>query len=902
MFIVNPSTVCLLAVAISAMPTLSAQGNVGEGPIIQNVSRRASVEALFKSQRALAENRDSALFGVMDGRLASAERDALTFLYAHMPLQDMADYDGEFFLRAVRATLSARAEMPWGEKIPEDIFLPFVLPLRVNNENLDEARPALYKELKDRVKSLGLEEAILEVNHWCHEKVTYRGADERTSSPLSTIRTSWGRCGEESVFTVAALRSVGIPARQVYTPRWAHVDDNHAWVEAWVDGKWRYLGACEPEPKLDMAWFREPARRAMMVHTKAYGGSRSGDFKVNSTRYFDELQLLSAYAPTIERRVRVVDSAKRPVQGALVDFGLYNYAEFYPLASPVTDAQGRAMLPSGRGDLRIWASKDNLVGSGILKADASEIVIELGPLKTGDRTEFLDINPPAEPMPELPEVTREAREANSSRLAEEIRIREAYMATFATEAQSNALALDLELSSEQLWPILQKSQGNHAEIISFLKATPLEGRYGAMTLLNVVSEKDLRDTPASVFRDHLVHVAEELDLMPAEDRELFVSYVLSPRIHNELLTPWRSDLISFFGPGEINAFKQNPSRAVDWIKANIKIDDAANWYNVPMRPMGVAELKVADGLGRDILFVAICRTAGIPARLEPGTLAPQFFQGHWKKVNWSGQSAALSTGTVIITGHLETTPVYSTHFALARFKNGRYQTLNYDGMPWEYFQNGLELEPGSYCLTTGNRQDDGSVLVRQAYFDLKANERRVAPLVMRQSRPASAALGKIDLDVALPSIHPSIPLTRPGNAWEEGRPHNLNNLSNDRGLILAWLGDGDEPTRHAMADLEQLREPIEKWGGGLAMLVRDLPKGEAKHLDKIRDMAQQAQLLLDSNGQLLSQTLDDIKRRHTGQFPVIIGVSKTGEVIYYSEGYRIGVGEQVLRAIRRMDR
>lgn len=78
--------------------------------------------------------------------------------------------------------------------------------------------------------------AILEVNHWCHEKAVYQPSDARTSSPLATVRTAYGRCGEESTFLVAALRSVGIPARQVYTPRWAHTDDNHAWVEAWADG------------------------------------------------------------------------------------------------------------------------------------------------------------------------------------------------------------------------------------------------------------------------------------------------------------------------------------------------------------------------------------------------------------------------------------------------------------------------------------------------------------------------------------------------------------------------------------------------------------------------------------------------------------------------------------------
>ena len=44
---------------------------------------------------------------------------------------------------------------------------------------------------------------------------------------------------------------MGIPARQIYTPRWAHCDDNHAWVEVWVDGSWHFLGACEPEETLD---------------------------------------------------------------------------------------------------------------------------------------------------------------------------------------------------------------------------------------------------------------------------------------------------------------------------------------------------------------------------------------------------------------------------------------------------------------------------------------------------------------------------------------------------------------------------------------------------------------------------------------------------------------------------
>lgn len=147
--------------------------------------------------------------------------EALRFLYSSMSLPDRADYSEEFYAANVEATLRAKSELPWGNSVPEREFLHFVLPVRVNNENLDDSRMVFYEELRPRVSGLSMKDAILEVNHWCHEKVTYRASDGRTSSPLSSVSQAIGRCGEESTFLVAALRSVGIPARQIYTPRWA---------------------------------------------------------------------------------------------------------------------------------------------------------------------------------------------------------------------------------------------------------------------------------------------------------------------------------------------------------------------------------------------------------------------------------------------------------------------------------------------------------------------------------------------------------------------------------------------------------------------------------------------------------------------------------------------------------
>ncbi len=213
---------------------------------IKDPEYKKEVSEQFIKQKSNGIHRDSVLFNVFNDNLNSKEEEALKFLYAYMPLSDLADYDGDYFVNIVKYALRAKEELPWGKDIPDDIFRHYVLPHRVNNENLDVFRSTYYEELLDRVKYLSLEEAILEINHWCHERVTYRGSDLRTSGPMATIKTGFGRCGEESTLSISALRAVCIPARQVYVPRWSHADDNHAWVEVWLNGEWKYFGACEP--------------------------------------------------------------------------------------------------------------------------------------------------------------------------------------------------------------------------------------------------------------------------------------------------------------------------------------------------------------------------------------------------------------------------------------------------------------------------------------------------------------------------------------------------------------------------------------------------------------------------------------------------------------------------------
>ena len=193
-----------------------------QGQFISDTNYRNTVENIFKER---VKTVGKTFYNTQKENLTADEQEALKFLYAYMPLADVTDYPTSFFADNVRMSFKARKEMPWGKNVPELLFRHFVVPIRVNNEALDNARSVFYNELKDRIKGMSMMDAIIEVNHWCHEKVTYQPSDARTSAPLATLKTATGRCGEESTFAVAALRAVGIPARQIVKNAYAYYED-----------------------------------------------------------------------------------------------------------------------------------------------------------------------------------------------------------------------------------------------------------------------------------------------------------------------------------------------------------------------------------------------------------------------------------------------------------------------------------------------------------------------------------------------------------------------------------------------------------------------------------------------------------------------------------------------------
>lgn len=143
------------------IPMLSvAFFSCSESHFLKDVAYRNQVTQDFEMKKQQLPNGE--LFAVFNEKLTIPEQEALMFLYAYMPTGDVTDYTGDYYLENVRLSDQARQEMPWGKEIPDDVFRHFVLPIRVNNENLDDSRRVFYNELKDRVKNLSLHDAVLE--------------------------------------------------------------------------------------------------------------------------------------------------------------------------------------------------------------------------------------------------------------------------------------------------------------------------------------------------------------------------------------------------------------------------------------------------------------------------------------------------------------------------------------------------------------------------------------------------------------------------------------------------------------------------------------------------------------------------------------------------------------------
>ena len=623
------------------------------------------------------------------------------------------------------------------------------------------------------------------------------------------------------------------------------------------------------------------------------------------------------------------------MENARVEFKIYNYAEFFTAVTKYTDAKGHTSLSAGIGDLVVWASKDGkyayqkvsfgkekeatltlpggaLVGGYGIPAIPTQPTGSVGALSGGARVSsapassggalpdcsvgaletsappkctYLDIVPPKED-PQLPYVSDEMHKENQRRFALEDSIRKAYTATFPTMEEAKRIS---ERGAEYIF----KSRGNKQTIVDFInRHSDNEDR--VMGILATLSDKDLRDITTEILEDSYNATTDQL----------------SPRVEDELITiPFKQYFEKAFSKKTADAFRADPMKLVEWIKKNIRLNPDKKALRIAQTPVGVMKSKITDERSRDIFFVDVARSLGIEARKDAVTGKIQYksqgvhqkTNGEWQDVKFDNtadnSSTAASLGTIVLTYEptkLLDNPKYYSHFTISRIENGTAHLLNFEegqadmgnGTTWSNtFKKGYKLDAGTYMLTTGTRLASGSVLASNRLFEIVEGQTTTLPLEIRQNTNEVSVIGSFNSESLV---------------TKDGKEVSLLSQTGRGYYVVGILGVGQEPTNHALHDIEKMKEAFEAWGRPVVLLFESEADAAKFNHDEFPGLPSTVQFALDKDGSVRKQIAREMKLMNEKQMPMFIIADTFNRVVFVSQGYTIGLGEQMQGVFKKL--
>ena len=796
---------------------------------------------------------------------------AVKWIYANSPLSDMANYPFAMFRQCAQHGVFLRNNSPFAKDVAEDIFLNYVLHIRVNEEELCDCRKLFYGILKDRVEHLPMHDAIIETNYWNAENVMYQLTDIRTISALGAYNSAYGRCGEESNFGVNVYRAIGIPCRQIYTPRWAHCDDNHAWVEVYCDGKWYFLGACEPEEVLNKGWFTNASSRAMLIHSRCFGDIEGEEVisKVGMATFLNNLKL---YAVTKRVTVKVVDEAGNPVEGAQVSFGILNYSNFFSSAVIDTDKNGEAGLTCGFGSLNIHVKKGDKFCEHMIftpDVDTVEVVLENQPVEYNVWQNFVAVAPKdqivngAKPTEEQKKLCRVKTDAANAKRDQ--RVADMF------DAKKARSVVEKYGYSEEIYNLLFESRSNVTNLIAFLEDETFNAGEKEKLLLTL-SQKDRRDVDTDILREALALTKG----YNCEDEDLFYKYVVCPRAYFEPLTKYRQFILDFFTKEQKAAFKADPTEVWAYINENISFEPDIEYGQIVTLPMGALTVKNASPLSKKILFVAICRTLGIVSRMNPlNQLAEYYTDGEFVSVEVMEKGNC----TIIFEKETEQTWQYLPDFSIGLLVDGVYQTLSLEEEKWDGNLLKINVTSGEYRVITDNRLPNGNLFASKYHFVIKDGETKTLKLEKYQANLAEM-LDNLDLDEF--KVYDENGNTVFGSELTKGK------------AVLMWLEEGREPTEHLLNEMLDQTEDFKEIAADLIFIVKDKSALNNAKVQLVLKTFPKVKVYYDS----FVPNVETIARRmyvDPDKLPLVVVTTKQLNAVYACSGYNVGTGDMIVK-------
>lgn len=670
-------------------------------------------------------------------------KDWAYFLLKAMPDVDLANLKSKQFIDYLDAVKLNKDRIPWTAQINDELFYYYILPYRVSQEALEDFT-AIYKDtLYNLIKNTNsMRDAALKINEWVYTKMDYKSTESWDQNATTTIKRGFGRCEEMSILLIKALRTVCIPAREVYTPAWPFTNSNHAWTEAWVDGKWYSIGAGELTD-LDGGWFLNSAKRAVIIKGVAYGryncppcvqeptlhqgkmeqGAELFDRKENG---FTVINVTKNYTEQVNITVRVFEDelGKVPAESANVSLSVYNNASITPVAEKKTDEKGEANFIVGETELFVYASKGLLKNFCIKKPVNNDTIV----LKLNDR--------------EIPDSFFWLHTVRPQAIASQTNVRASYKPNVDSlnalkQVHFKEIRIDsaMSISPKRLFSILDSAKGNYQALLGFYKKLPSNFKLQFIDYCEALNAKDLVEIDTSYLMESIRYsiLSKRLAKGYGIPDSLYKKYVLPDRICFENIRGWRSftfkkfskfrrtngtALAALFMGSKLTPDIDSTVRAVfNWVDKNVKKNEEPRFFGPLMNPEDVLVIKRCSDIEKDMLVVGALRALGIPSRMGLNYKGAEYWNKKWKDI-----SSYIKNNKSVLT--LKFTD-YNQDVTSKMSYGDNYSITDFAEAPSELdisedSSNGLKvlaIDKGIHYVVTGWRNGYGDAYVKLTKFE-----------------------------------------------------------------------------------------------------------------------------------------------------------------------------------------
>ena len=236
-------------------------------------------------------------------------------------------------------------------------------------------------------------------------------------------------------------------------------------------------------------------------------------------------------------------------------------------------------------------------------------------------------------------------------------------------------------------------------------------------------------------------------------------------------------------------------------------------------------------------------------------------------------------------------PKYYSHFTISKIVYGQTWMMNFDegqvdmggGATWSNtFKNGATLDEGTYILVTGQRMADGSVLAHTKFFKIEPGKTTTLPLEVRQESEGVKVIGSFNSEDLFDKDGQSVSILS-----QTGRGY----------YVLGVLGIGQEPTNHALHDIEKMKEKLDKWGRPFVLLFKNEVEAKKFQAQKgeFPNLPNNTIFGIDKDGLIQQEIVREMKLHNAEQLPIFIIADTFNRIVFLSQGYTIGLGEQLVK-------